>query len=93
MIFALRSRISRYVTLVDLVIFRYTHLRLGLISRFGQFYKSVDPGLVQVNVCSESIRVVGELRALALLWILLTDLSRCQDPAHLRSEADGADQG
>jgi len=31
---------------------------VGLISRFGQFYKSVDPGLVQVNVCSESIRVV-----------------------------------
>ncbi|KAI0033333.1 hypothetical protein K488DRAFT_47905 [Vararia minispora EC-137] len=31
---------------------------VGLVSRFGQFYKSVDPGLVQVNVCSESLRVV-----------------------------------
>ncbi|KAJ9105632.1 hypothetical protein QFC20_004312 [Naganishia adeliensis] len=31
---------------------------VGLISRFGQFYKSVDPGLVNVNVCTESIRVV-----------------------------------
>jgi len=31
---------------------------VGLVSRFGQFYKSVDPGLVRVNVCSESIRVV-----------------------------------
>lgn len=31
---------------------------VGLVSRFGQFYKSVDPGLVKVNVCSESIRVV-----------------------------------
>lgn len=31
---------------------------VGLISRFGQFYKSVDPGLIKVNVCSESIRVV-----------------------------------
>jgi hypothetical protein len=31
----------------------------GLISRFGQFYKSVDPGLVQVNVCSEEIKIVG----------------------------------
>jgi regulator of protease activity HflC (stomatin/prohibitin superfamily) len=31
---------------------------VGLVSRFGQFYKSVDPGLVYVNVCSESIRVV-----------------------------------
>ena len=31
---------------------------VGLISRFGQFYKSVDPGLVQVNVCTESLRVV-----------------------------------
>ncbi|WOO79691.1 Putative band 7 family protein [Vanrija pseudolonga] len=32
--------------------------QVGLISRFGQFYKSVDPGLVQVNVCSESMTVV-----------------------------------
>jgi len=31
---------------------------VGLISRFGQFYKSVDPGLVQVNVCSEEIKIV-----------------------------------
>jgi len=31
---------------------------VGLVSRFGQFYKSVDPGLVKVNVCSEQIRVV-----------------------------------
>jgi erythrocyte band 7 integral membrane protein len=29
-----------------------------LVSRFGQFYKSVDPGLVQVNVCTESLRIV-----------------------------------
>ncbi|KAF6748933.1 stomatin family protein [Ephemerocybe angulata] len=32
--------------------------QVGLVSRFGQFYKSVDPGLVQVNVCTESLRVV-----------------------------------
>jgi regulator of protease activity HflC (stomatin/prohibitin superfamily) len=31
---------------------------VGLISRFGKFYKSADPGLVQVNVCTESLRVV-----------------------------------
>jgi erythrocyte band 7 integral membrane protein len=31
---------------------------VGLVSRFGQFYKSVDPGLVQVNICTESLRVV-----------------------------------
>ena len=31
---------------------------MGLVSRFGQFYKAVDPGLVQVNVCTESLRVV-----------------------------------
>lgn len=31
---------------------------VGLISRFGNFYKAVDPGLVQVNVCTESLRVV-----------------------------------
>ena len=31
---------------------------VGLVSRFGQFYKSVDPGLVQINPCSESVRIV-----------------------------------
>ncbi|RSH89456.1 hypothetical protein EHS25_002005 [Saitozyma podzolica] len=31
---------------------------VGLVSRFGQFYKAVDPGLVRVNVCTESVRVV-----------------------------------
>jgi erythrocyte band 7 integral membrane protein len=31
---------------------------VGLISRFGNFYKAVDPGLVQVNICTESLRVV-----------------------------------
>ncbi|KAL7420316.1 hypothetical protein Q5752_005285 [Cryptotrichosporon argae] len=31
---------------------------VGLVSRFGQFYKSVDPGLVKVNVCSESINII-----------------------------------
>lgn len=31
---------------------------VGLVSRFGQFYKSVDPGLVQINPCSESLRIV-----------------------------------
>lgn len=31
---------------------------VGLISRFGNFYKAADPGLVQVNVCTESLRVV-----------------------------------
>jgi len=31
---------------------------VGLVTRFGHFYKSVDPGLVQVNVCTESLRIV-----------------------------------
>lgn len=31
---------------------------VGLVSRFGQFYKAVDPGLIQVNVCTESLRIV-----------------------------------
>ena len=31
---------------------------VGLVSRFGKFYKAVDPGLVQVNVCPESLRIV-----------------------------------
>jgi hypothetical protein len=31
---------------------------VGLVSRFGQFYKSVDPGLTYVNVASETLRTV-----------------------------------
>ncbi|CAG8535171.1 12510_t:CDS:10 [Acaulospora morrowiae] len=31
---------------------------VGLISRFGQFYKFVDPGLVKVNVFSEDLKKV-----------------------------------
>ncbi|KDQ64129.1 hypothetical protein JAAARDRAFT_43315 [Jaapia argillacea MUCL 33604] len=31
---------------------------VGLVARFGQFYRSVDPGLVKVNVCTESLRIV-----------------------------------
>ncbi|KAF9819506.1 hypothetical protein IEO21_02114 [Rhodonia placenta] len=31
---------------------------VGLVSRFGKFYKSVDPGLVQVNPCTEAVRIV-----------------------------------
>jgi len=31
---------------------------VGLVTRFGQLYKSVDPGLVQVNVRTESIKFV-----------------------------------
>lgn len=29
-----------------------------MISRFGEFYKAVDPGLANVNVCTESLKVV-----------------------------------
>ncbi|TFY50843.1 hypothetical protein EVJ58_g10867 [Rhodofomes roseus] len=31
---------------------------VGLVTRFGKFYKSVDPGLVQINPCTESARIV-----------------------------------
>jgi len=31
---------------------------VGLVSRFGQFYKAVDPGLTHINVCTESLRIV-----------------------------------
>ncbi|SNX87672.1 related to stomatin [Melanopsichium pennsylvanicum] len=31
---------------------------VGLISRFGQFYRSEDPGLVRLNPCSETLRRV-----------------------------------
>lgn len=31
---------------------------VGLVSRFGQFYKAVDPGLVQINPCSETLKRV-----------------------------------
>ncbi|KAJ1566817.1 hypothetical protein HK405_008290 [Cladochytrium tenue] len=32
---------------------------VGLISRFGRYYRSVDPGLVKVNVVTEQLRTVG----------------------------------
>ncbi|CDZ98091.1 stomatin family protein [Phaffia rhodozyma] len=32
--------------------------QVGLVSRFGSFFKAVDPGLVNVNVCTESIKTV-----------------------------------
>jgi len=41
-----------------IVLFLFLTGSVGLVSRFGQFYKAVDPGLVQVNVCTESLRVV-----------------------------------
>lgn len=31
---------------------------VGLITRFGKFYKSVDPGLVKINPFSESLKLV-----------------------------------
>lgn len=31
---------------------------VGLISRFGKFYKAVDPGITSVNVCSEDLKRV-----------------------------------
>ncbi|SJX65346.1 related to stomatin [Sporisorium reilianum f. sp. reilianum] len=31
---------------------------VGLVSRFGQFYRSEDPGLTQINPCSETLRRV-----------------------------------
>ncbi|KAL8279328.1 hypothetical protein RQP46_008365 [Phenoliferia psychrophenolica] len=31
---------------------------VGLVSKFGQFYKSVDPGLVKINPYSEKLRMV-----------------------------------
>ncbi|CAG8442310.1 2202_t:CDS:10 [Diversispora eburnea] len=42
---------------------------VGLISRFGQFYKSVDPGLVKVNVFTEEIQKVD-------IKIQVTDIPR-----------------
>jgi len=31
---------------------------VGLVSRFGQFYRSVDPGLIKINPFSESLKTV-----------------------------------
>lgn len=31
---------------------------VGLVTRFGQFYRSEDPGLIQINPCSEDLRRV-----------------------------------
>lgn len=40
---------------------------VGLISRFGKFYKSVDPGLVKVNPFSEKLKVVDVKIQLAVI--------------------------
>ncbi|KAI9203685.1 uncharacterized protein BJ171DRAFT_425207 [Polychytrium aggregatum] len=32
--------------------------QVGLISKFGKFYRSVDPGLYRLNLCTETIRSV-----------------------------------
>ncbi|PWY97118.1 hypothetical protein BCV70DRAFT_145844, partial [Testicularia cyperi] len=32
---------------------------VGLVSRFGQFFRSEDPGLVRINPCSESLKIVN----------------------------------
>ena len=48
----------RSVSLIHILTVHRFPGSVGLVSRFGQFYKSVDPGLVQVNVCTESLRVV-----------------------------------
>jgi len=40
---------------------------VGLVSRFGKFYKAVDPGLVKVNVCSERLRVVDVKIQIAMI--------------------------
>jgi hypothetical protein len=51
------SRVSNLV-LPQFQPLSFTPGSVGLVQRFGHFYKSVDPGLVQVNVCTESLRVV-----------------------------------
>ncbi|TIA86360.1 hypothetical protein E3P99_03709 [Wallemia hederae] len=38
---------------------------VGLVSRFGAFYKSVDPGLVKINLCSEDLQTVSVRTQLA----------------------------
>ena len=60
---------------------------VGLVSRFGQFYKAVDPGLVKINVCSEQIRIVGMLSTRDLAK------DRRQDSVVASAEAERADQG
>ncbi|RHZ88510.1 hypothetical protein Glove_22g70 [Diversispora epigaea] len=42
---------------------------VGLVSRFGQFYKSVDPGLVKINVFTEKLHKID-------IKIQVTDIPR-----------------
>nr|GAT43494.1 predicted protein [Mycena chlorophos] len=39
---------------------------VGLVSRFSKLYQSVDPSLVQVNICAESLRVDGKTQIIAI---------------------------
>ena len=59
---------------------------VGLVTRFGQFYKSVDPGLVQLNVCTEDIKIVdvkiqispiGRQTVMFVLGLLLALRAKC----------------
>jgi len=40
---------------------------VGLVSRYGQFYKSVDPGLVKINPFAEELRTISVQIQLALV--------------------------
>ncbi|KAJ2452190.1 hypothetical protein EV183_003117 [Coemansia sp. RSA 2336] len=49
---------------------------IGLISRFGRYYKTVDPGLAMVNPCSETIDYVDtkiQIAPIANLTIVTKD--------------------
>ena len=55
---AVSTKVIFYAVLVTLSFSSTCQGSVGLVTRFGQFYKSVDPGLVEVNICTESIRIV-----------------------------------
>jgi len=40
---------------------------VGLVTRFGQFYKAADPGLIKINPLSESIRIVDVKIQIAMI--------------------------
>lgn len=48
----------RYICVSNTWLNSFAPGSVGLVSRFGKFYRAVDPGLVQINVCTESLRVV-----------------------------------
>lgn len=75
---------------------------VGLVTRYGQFYKSVDPGLTKINPFSESLKMVNVQIQVCLAHFLVLATDKCLTSVPLKfchttgchsSTATGHDEG